>query len=54
MKYDFDSTTDRMGTLSYKWEMMNEEFPANPQALPFWIADMDFPCPRPIVRAIQK
>lgn len=54
MKYDFDSITERKGTLSYKWERMNEEFPDNPQALPFWIADMDFPCPRPIVRAIRK
>lgn len=54
MKYDFDKMIDRTGTLSYKWEARDINFPDNPQALPFWIADMDFPCPDPIVKAIQK
>ncbi|MBQ7372611.1 MAG: pyridoxal phosphate-dependent aminotransferase [Blautia sp.] len=54
MKYDFNKIIDRKGTLSYKWEAMEESFPANPGALPFWIADMDFPCPEPVVRAVQK
>lgn len=54
MKYDFDKVIDRKGTLSYKWETGNISYPKNPDALPFWIADMDFPCPQPIVDAIQK
>lgn len=54
MKYDFDQVIDRKGTLSYKWETGDISYPKNPDALPFWIADMDFPCPQPIVDAIQK
>lgn len=54
MKYDFDKVIDRTGTLSYKWEARDINFPENPQALPFWVADMDFPCPRPITEAVQK
>lgn len=54
MKYDFDKVIDRTGTLSYKWDARNINFPKNPQALPFWIADMDFPCPEPIIKAVQK
>lgn len=54
MKYDFDKVLDRHGTLSHKWDGMEEEFPGNPQALPFWVADTDFPCPRPIVEAVCK
>lgn len=54
MKYNFDEVIDRTGSLSYKWETRDVNFPKNPQALPFWVADMDFPCPQPIVDAIQK
>lgn len=54
MKYDFDEVINRNATLSYKWEARDVNFPKNPQALPFWVADMDFPCPEPIVKAIQK
>ncbi len=54
MKYNFDRVIDRHETLSYKWETGSNSYPANPDALPFWIADMDFPCPQPIVDAIQK
>ena len=52
MKYDFNKKIDRMGTLSYKWEGIPVEFPENPKALPFWIADMEFACPEPIVKAV--
>lgn len=54
MNYNFDEVIDRNGTLSYKWDARDINFPKNPKALPFWIADMDFPCPEPIVRAVQK
>ncbi len=36
MKYDFDHVTDRSGTNSAKWNVLQNE-------LPMWIADMDFP-----------
>ena len=52
MKYDFDKGIERRGTLSYKWDGIAVEFPENPQALPFWIADMEFACPEPIVKAV--
>lgn len=43
MKYNFDKTVDRRKTNSIKW---NKDaifsISANPEALPFWVADMDF------------
>ena len=37
MKYDFDTIIPRRGTNSYKWDTPEEE-----NALPMWVADMDF------------
>lgn len=54
MPYDFDKVIDRTNTMSQKWDNQEENFPENPKALPFWVADMDFPCPEPIVRAVQE
>ena len=54
MKYNFDEMLDRNGTLSYKWDGRSIDYHDNPEALPFWIADTDFPCPRPIVKAVQE
>ena len=54
MKYNFDEMLDRNGPLSYKWDGRSIDYPDNPEALPFWIADTDFPCPRPIVKAVQE
>ncbi len=54
MKYNFDEVLERHGTLSHKWDNMPNEFPENPEAIPLWVADTDFPCPRPVVEAIQK
>ena len=53
MKYCFDQVPDRKGTLSYKWDFNNHEFPQRPDAIPMWVADTDFPCPQAIVDAIQ-
>lgn len=53
MQYDFDRKIDRTGTFSYKWDGIPIEYPDNPKALPFWVADMDFPCPQPIVEAMK-
>lgn len=54
MKYNFDEVLKRKGTLSHKWDNMANEFPGNPDAIPLWVADTDFPCPRPVTEAIQK
>lgn len=54
MRYDFDQVLDRHGTLSHKWDNMQNAFPDNPAAIPFWVADTDFACPRPIVEAVRK
>lgn len=53
MKYDFDKVLDRSNTDSYKWDAGDVFFPDCPDALPLWVADMDFPCPDEIVKAVQ-
>jgi cystathionine beta-lyase len=63
MKYDFDREIDRKGTNSVKWEFIKrgggllhrEESDApssGTRLLPMWVADMDFPCPEPVVEAL--
>lgn len=63
MKYDFDKETNRKGTNSVKWEFIQEgenlihwehtdKFFGENRTLPMWVADMDFPCPKPVVEAL--
>ncbi len=63
MKYDFDREINRKGTNSVKWEFIKQrngllyrEEPdgssAGTRLLPMWVADMDFPCPEPVVEAL--
>ncbi len=52
MSYDFDKSPDRRGTLSNKWDRVGELF-GNPEALPMWVADTDFECPRPVMDALR-
>lgn len=63
MKYEFDRVVDRRGTHSVKWEFVQESgnplrwkkearLPGSDGILPLWIADMDFPCPAPVVEAL--
>ncbi len=52
MKYNFDKITDRQGTYSIKVDNLPKGSPAD--ALPLWVADMDFPCAQPIIDALQK
>ena len=49
MKYDFDTTIDRIETRSTKWLKFED-----PNILPMWIADMDFQCPPEVIEAIKK
>jgi cysteine-S-conjugate beta-lyase len=52
--YNFDQILDRRNTNSIKWEYYQDYIPAAPpDALPLWVADMDFPCAEPIVQALR-
>ena len=42
----FDRPIERRGTASFKWDMYGED------ALPLWVADMDFASPPPVVEAL--
>ena len=48
MSYNFDNVVNRCGTDSVKWC----QFP--PDALPLWVADMDFRSPEPVIAALQE
>ncbi len=47
MPSSFDQVTDRRQTHSLKWT----RYPAD--VLPLWVADMDFPAPEPVRRALR-
>lgn len=51
MKYNFDEIINRKCTSSSKWDNVGPRV-GNPNALPMWVADMDFRCPQPVVDAI--
>jgi cystathionine beta-lyase len=48
MPYDFNGLVDRCGTDSVKWCYYPQE------ALPLWVADMDFRSPEPVIRALHQ
>ena len=52
MKYNFDEVIDRRGTGATKVEQL----PAgcDPESLPLWVADMDFACAEPILKALHE
>ena len=52
MKFDFDRQIERRGTDSYKWDA-NERLFGRRDLLPFWVADMDFAAPDPVLNAIR-
>jgi cystathionine beta-lyase len=49
---DFNLQINRRGTQSYKWDA-NEKLFGRADLLPFWVADMDFATPAPILDAIR-
>ena len=53
MIYQFDRVYDRRGTYSSKWDNVGDRI-GNPDALPMWVADMDFPAPQPVIDAVRK
>src|SRR5215470_10642430 len=46
--FDFDRVIDRRDSDSNKWR----KFP--PEVLPLWVADMDFPSPPAVVKALRE
>ena len=50
MKYCFDEIIDRRNTDSIKWD----HIPRNPDAIPMWVADMDFRCPQPVIDRVME
>jgi cysteine-S-conjugate beta-lyase len=53
MPFDFDRITDRRGTWSLKWEH-GERVLGDPEVIPMWVADMDFPAPPAVVEALSR
>lgn len=53
MKYNFDEIINRKNTISSKWDNVGPRT-GNPNALPMWVADMDFRCPEPVIEAVKK
>ena len=54
MTYDkqfFDTVIDRTGTRCVKWDAKSV---CGPDDLPMWVADWDFRCAEPIVKAVQE
>lgn len=52
MKYNFDEFIDRRGTYSSKLEALPAGSPSD--ALSVWVADMDFACAEPVLKALQE
>jgi cystathionine beta-lyase len=48
MIYNFDEIINRRQSDSVKWQAYG------PEALPLWVADMDFASPEPVVRALRE
>ncbi len=53
MNFDFDKITERKGSSCIKWDGM-EKFLGAGDALPMWVADMDFLTPEYITEAVIK
>ena len=51
-KSDLDQPFNRLGTQCIKWDHLLPNTPED--ALPLWVADMDFPCAEPILEALHK
>ena len=53
MSFDFDKIIDRKGSACIQWDGM-EKFLGSADALPMWVADMDFLTPAYITEAITR
>jgi cystathionine beta-lyase len=53
LKYDFDKVVDRTDTESLKWVYPRKVLKVG-DAIPMWVADMDFEAPPAVVEAIRR
>jgi cystathionine beta-lyase len=53
MTFDFDAILDRRGTGSLKWDIPAHKRGA-PEAIPMWVADMDFASPPAVIEALTR
>jgi len=53
LRYDFDKIIDRTGTESLKWIFPRKVLKAE-DAIPMWVADMDFEAPPAVVEALSR
>ncbi len=53
MRYNFDEIVDRSGTDAEKYTELNKLY-GNPEAIPLWVADMDFKAAQPIIDSIKE
>ncbi|MGB8960291.1 MAG: PatB family C-S lyase, partial [Candidatus Aminicenantales bacterium] len=53
MKYDFDRVVDRCGTESLKWIYPRKVLKVE-DAIPMWVADMDFESPPDVIEALRR
>ncbi|MCQ2205097.1 MAG: pyridoxal phosphate-dependent aminotransferase [Bacteroidales bacterium] len=51
--YDFDTVIDRSNTDAVKLELCSAVFGTS-DITPMWVADMDFPCPQPIIMTLRE
>ena len=52
---DFSVAADRSGSLSVKWNRdAIKSICNNPDAIPYWVADMDFPAPIAVTEALRE
>lgn len=53
MTYNFDQIIDRHNTFSHKWDQTEKLF-GDKDALPMWVADMDFAAPPEVIEALRE
>ncbi|KQL44807.1 cystathionine beta-lyase [Brevibacillus choshinensis] len=53
MKYDFDQVINRVNTACEKWDDLQNRFGVS-DAIPMWVADMDFKSPPPVMEALRQ
>jgi len=53
LRYDFDRIVDRTGTESLKWVYPRKVLGVE-DAIPMWVADMDFEAPPAVVEAVRR
>ncbi|MFK9090796.1 MalY/PatB family protein [Bacillus salipaludis] len=51
--YDFDQVINRASTACQKWDDLQKRFGVH-DAIPMWIADMDFKSPPPVIEALNQ